>query len=155
MEENQKVMHHFEYTVTTRANLDAAWNLYTDWTLWRNFANVYGDFKWSEGLPWEAGSRLDIELVRPVNIVIDHLIIACEPPREIAWIDRALGVTICQRVEFEPMPSGRTRIRTWGDVSPADTLIDGKPVSRLVDVFMETWYENYRSACDESSQVLV
>jgi len=147
-------MHHFEYSIVTQASPELAWKLYTDWRKWPNFANVYGGLKWSQGRPWEVGSCLDIELVRPINAVIDHLIIVCEEPREIAWIDRALGVTICQRVEFQPLPSGKTRVRTWGDVSPDDILIDGKPVSRLVDVFMETWYENFRSACDESAQAL-
>jgi len=87
--------------------------------------------------------------------VIDHLIIVCNEPREIAWIDRAMGVTICQRVEFEPLPSGKTRVHTWGDVSPEDKQVDGKPVSRLVDVFMETWYENFRLACDQTAQAAV
>jgi len=147
-------MHHFEYAVVTKAGPDLAWKLYTDWSQWRNFANIYGDFKWSEGQPWAVGSRLDVEILRPVKAVIDHLIIIYEEGREMAWIDRALGVTICQRVEFEPLPSGGTRIRTWGDVSPSDILIVGKPVSRLVDTFMETWYENFRNACDQAARVL-
>lgn len=150
-----KTMHHFEYVVTTKASPALAWKIYSDCKMWPNFANIYGDMKWSEGRPWEVGSRMDIEVVRPVSTVIDHLIIACEPQRELGWIDRALGVTIGQWVEFEALESGGTRVTTWGDVAPATTMIGGKPVSHLVDVFTETWYENYRSTCDEFSAVFV
>lgn len=148
-------MHHFEYVVTTHAGPARAWQLFTDWTQWRNFASVYGRIEWSQGRPWDVGSRMDIEITHPVRVVIDHLIIVCHEPNEIAWIDRAMGITICQRVEFEPLPSGKTRVRTWGDVSPGDTTIDGKPVSRLVDVFMETWYENFRLTCDQTASAAV
>jgi hypothetical protein len=152
--ERRKTMHHFEYAVTTHASLKTAWKLYTDWSRWPSFASIYGRIEWSQGRPWDVGSHMDIEILRPLHTVIDHLIIVCEEEHEIAWIDRAMGITICQRVEFEALPSGKTRIRTWGDVSPDGAVIDGKPVSRLVDVFMETWYENFRFACDASAQVL-
>jgi hypothetical protein len=148
-------MHHFEYVVTTKASPRIAWKIYSDHKMWPNFANVYGDLKWSEGRPWEVGSRLTIEVVRPVNTVIDHLIIACDPMRELGWIDRALGVTIGQWVEFEALPTGGTRVATWGDIAPADTIVAGKRVANLVDSFTQTWYENYRSTCDEFSAVLV
>jgi hypothetical protein len=148
-------MHHFEYTITTKASPQLAWKLYSDCKMWPNFADIYGDVKWSEGRPWEVGSRLEIEVVRPVKTVIDHLIISCEPQRELGWIDRALGVTMGQWVEFEALPSGGTRVTTWGDVAPAATMIAGRPVGHLVDVFIETWYENFRTACDEFSAVLV
>ena len=148
-------MHRFDYTITTKASPALAWKLYSDHKMWPNFASVYGDVKWSEGRPWEVGSRLEIQILRPIKAVIDHLIISCEPEHELGWIDRALGVTIGQWVEFEPLRSGGTRVYTWGDVAPADTLIGGQSVSRLVHSFTETWYENFRNACDEFSAVLV
>jgi hypothetical protein len=148
-------MHHFEYTITTKASPALAWKIYSDWKMWPNFANIYGNVSWSEGRPWEVGSRLAIEVVQPVKTVIDHLIISCDPARELGWIDRALGITMGQWVEFEPLGADGTRIRTWGDVAPANTVIAGRTVARLVDVFTETWYENFRAACDQVCHSLV
>jgi hypothetical protein len=142
-------MHHFQYGVTTKANPSLAWDIYTDWRNWPAFANIYGGLNW-EGLPWEVGSKLEIEVVRPVKTVIDHLIICCEPARELGWIDRALGITIGQWVTFEPLSEGGTRVQTWGDISPCDRMFTGRTVEHLVRVFTQTWYENFRIACDGS-----
>lgn len=148
-------MHHFEYVVTTKASPALAWKIYSDFKMWPSFANIYGEVRWSEGRPWEVGSRLEIEVVHPVKTTIDHLIIACEPQRELGWIDRGMGITIGQWVEFEPLPDGSTRVTTWGDVAPSETLIEGRTVAQLVDSFTKTWYENFRATCDEFSAVLV
>jgi len=148
-------MHHFEYVVTTKASPALAWKVYSDWKMWPKFANVYGEVEWSEGRPWEVGSRLDIEVLQPVRTVIDHLIILCDPRRELGWIDRAMGVTLGQWVEFEALPGGGTRVTTWGDVAPGDAVINGRTVAQLVDSFTRTWYENFRATCDDFSAVLV
>ncbi|MGB0035707.1 MAG: SRPBCC family protein [Candidatus Acidiferrales bacterium] len=140
-------MHRFQYSVTTKASPSLAWDIYSNCDMWRKFADIYGTLNW-EGRPWEVGSRLEIECVRPVKTVIDHLIICCEPPRELGWIDRALGVTISQWVEFELQPGGGTRVRTWGEISPPGKMIVGRTVEQLVQSFTETWYENFRIACD-------
>jgi len=142
-------MHHFEYTVTTKASPALAWDVYMRWETWPTFANIYGDLRWRQGRPWEVGSRMDIEILRPVKTVIDHMIICCEPPQELGWIDRALGVIMGQWVKFEPTPAGGTRVRTWGEISPSGVAFGGKTVERLVAVFTETWYENFRMLCDE------
>lgn len=140
-------MHHFQYSITTKANPSLAWEIYTNLQNWPAFANIYGELKW-DGRPWEVGSRLEIEIVRPVKTVIDHLIICCEPTLELGWIDRAADVTIGQWVKFEPQPDGGTRVHTWGDVSPSGKMIVGRSVEHLVRVFTATWYENFRMACD-------
>jgi hypothetical protein len=143
------VMHHFHYTVRTKATPALAWVVYSNWNLWPKFASIYGELAWSEGNPWEVGSRMTIEILRPVQAVVDHLIICCEPARELGWIDRALGLTMSQWVEFEGQPSGGTRVHTWGELSSSDLKVGGCTPAELLAVFTETWYENYRIACDE------
>ncbi|MGA8142972.1 MAG: hypothetical protein WB987_03670 [Candidatus Acidiferrales bacterium] len=104
--------HLFQYTVITKASPAVAWKVFSDWTRWPAFANVYGSLRWHEGKPWEVGSRLFIELLRPVVTVIDHVIITCAPEQKIGWIDNALGVTIIQWVEFEQQANERTVVHT-------------------------------------------
>src|ERR1700731_1436180 len=111
-------MHRFQYSVTTKASARGAWEVFSDWRKWNSFANIYGEVKWLEGEPWNVGSRMEIEVLRPVEVVIDHLIICCEPAREIGWIDKALGITIAQWVEFEKEGVERTRVNTWGEITP-------------------------------------
>jgi hypothetical protein len=144
-------MHHFHYTVTTQASPAVAWDVFSNWNLWPKFASVYGEMNWSEGKPWEVGSRMQIEIIRPFETVIDHLLICCEPARELGWIARCLRMTMSQWVEFEPLFSGGTRVHTWGELSSSDLKAGGCTAAELHAVFTETWYENYRQACDELS----
>jgi hypothetical protein len=142
-------MHHFHYTVKTHATPALAWDVFSNWNLWHKFASVYGEMNWSEGKPWQVGSRMQIGIVRPFETVIDRLIICCEPARELGWIARCLRMTMSQWVEFEPLSSGGTRVHTRGELSSSDLKAGGCTAAELYAVFTETWYENYRLACDE------
>jgi hypothetical protein len=141
--------HLFQYTVITKASPVVAWRIFSDWNRWPTFANVYGSLRWHEGKPWEVGSRLFIQLLRPVTTIIDHVIITCAPAKKIGWIDNALGVTIIQWVEFERQAADRTVVHTWGEIAGAKLEVAGRTVEQLVNSFTETWYENFRAACDE------
>ena len=142
-------MYHFHYMVRTQATPDIAWSVFSNWNLWRHFASIYGEMNWVEGRPWEVGSRMQIEILRPGKAVVERLIIYYEAPRELGWIDRALGMTLDQWVEFEEHPLGGTRVRTWGDLGPEGMKLGGRPAEQLFAEFTETWFENYRAACDE------
>jgi hypothetical protein len=142
-------MNRFQYCVMTKADRRTAWDLYLNWEKWREFANIYGELKWVHGEPWKLGSLMEIEVLHPLEATIQHSIVLCRPQREIAWVDRALGITISQWVSFEDRPLSGTQIYTEGDLTPTGATVGGKSVDRLVRVFTETWYENFRTACDE------
>lgn len=64
----------FQYGVTTKASRNLAWQVFSDCRRWNEFANIYGEVNWRGGRPWEAGSRLEIEILQPVKTVVDHVI---------------------------------------------------------------------------------
>jgi len=142
-------MHPFKYSVKTKCDRRQAWALYVNYENWPAFASIYGEMKWTQGEPWEVGSRLDIEIRYPVEVVIDHTIIFWEPGRAIGWIDRALGITIAQWVMFEDEPDGGTRVYTEGEIFSHGIKVAGKSVEELMEVFTQTWYENFRGSCDQ------
>jgi hypothetical protein len=142
--------HLFQYTVITKASPAVAWKVFSDWTRWPDFADIYGKMHWHEGKPWEVGSRMTIEVARPVAAVIDHVIITSIPGKRIGWIDNSSRVTIIQWVEFEEQPNERTVVHTWGELAGAKLEVAGRTVEQLFHSFTETWYENFRAACDES-----
>ena len=145
-------MYRFQYSIVTNTSAQNAWDVYSDWKAWPSYASIYGELGWREGEPWRVGSRMEIEILRPVKTVIDHLIICCEPAREVGWIDRAMGITIGQWVEFEKQGAETTRINTWGEVSPSGRILGERPVEALVESFIATWYENFRRAYDQLAQ---
>lgn len=145
-------MFRFQYSVITRAGADLAWQVFSNLRRWNSFANVYGRVEWREGAPWRAGSRLEIEVVRPVHTTIDHVITSCVPARRLGWIDHAMGAALAQWLTFEPHKSGGTRVHTWGDLVHSNVTIDGRSVEQILISFTETWYENFRRACDQLAE---
>ena len=142
-------MFRFQYSVTTRASRARAWEIFSNWRRWNEFANIYGELHWREGSPWTAGSRLEIEVLQPVKTVVSHVITNCQPAHKVGWIDHSLGVVLAQWVSFEEAVCGGTRVHTWGDVVQSGVTIAGQTAEHLITKFTETWYENFRSACDE------
>jgi len=145
-------MFRFQYSVVTKANPNLAWEVFSNLRLWNSFANVYGRLEWREGAPWKAGSRLEIEILRPVHTTIDHVITSCVPPRRLGWIDHAMGAAAAQWLTFEPYKGGGTRIHTWGDLVHTNLTIDGHSVEHILTRFTETWYENFRHTCDRIAE---
>lgn len=138
----------FEYTAVTSADRELAWKVFTNIFLWRRFADVYGDIEWRSGAPWETGSRLKIEIVRPFKMNVDHVITICSRPNCIAWIDHFMGNTMEQWVQFETLQNGGTRVRTWAELTGATSVIDDKPVAEQVERFITNWYGRFCDECD-------
>jgi hypothetical protein len=141
-------MSRFEYSVITKASPALAWLVFSDIHRWNSFANVYGELRWVDGYPWEPGSRLQIEILRPVHAVIDHVITTCVPGKKVGWIDHAIGVAMAQWVTFEELPLEGTRVHTWGEIVHSGISIGGRSVDELIASFTQTWYESFRVACN-------
>ena len=137
-----------EYAAATQADPALAWKIFSDWHRWSRFSDFYGNIQWLSGEPWMVGSRLQIELVRPVRTKVDHVITLCSPPDCVAWIDHAMGNTMEQWVLFEPLSGGGTRVRTWAEVVGPTTEIEGVPVREVIANFIELWYSRFCNECD-------
>jgi len=94
---------------------------------------------------------MEIELLHPVNVVIDHVIASCTPGERVGWIDHAVGVAMGQWLTFEGRAEG-TRVHTWGDIVHSGVTIAGRKVEHLITAFTEMWYENFRAACDRLAE---
>lgn len=138
-----------EHTVVTKASRSVAWKVFSDWHRWPEFSNIYSDIRWSKGDPWQSGSRMTIEITRPVKTTVDHVIVACVPGEHVAWIDHTMGNTMEQWVLFDKLPDGGTRVRTWAEFTGLTHVLDGRPMKSLIAEFIRNWYENFRRACDE------
>jgi hypothetical protein len=137
-----------EYAVVTQAEPALAWKIFSDWRRWSRFSDFYGNIRWLAGQPWMVGSRLQIELVRPVRTTVDHVITVCSPPDRVAWIDHFRGYTMEQWVVFEPLADGGTRVRTWAEIVGPTLKNEGVAVGDVIKDFIELWYSRFCSECD-------
>ena len=140
-----------EYSIITKANRELAWKIFSNWRRWHEFSDIYKDIRWYKGTPWETGSRLRIEIKRPVPAIVDHVIIACSPGKHVAWIDHFFGNTMEQWVVFEVLPDSSTQVRTWAEFTGVTPVLEGRSVKDLVLDFTRIWYDGFRKVCDELS----
>ena len=136
-----------EYGIFTRADCGLAWKIFADCERWSNFLDAYSSFRW-QGAPWTPGSRLHIELVRPIAAKLERVVTICTPPRCVAWINHVLGYTMEQWVLFNPHPGGGTRVSTWIEFTGPALHVDGHGMSEIIQSFVEEWYGNFRAECD-------
>ena len=134
-----------EYSRSTNADCALAWRIFADCARWHRFSDGYRSIEW-RGEPWEPGSRLRIELVRPVVATQDRVITLCTPPRCVAWINHVLGYTMEQWVLFDPDASGGTLVSTWIEITGVD--LEGRNVENLIAKFVSDWFTNFCAECD-------
>src|SRR2546426_8300400 len=75
-----------ELAVFTKADCELAWGIFSDWKRWQRVSDRYHSREW-HGPPWTPGSRLQVELLRPIHARVDRVITVCTPPRCDAWIN--------------------------------------------------------------------
>ena len=148
-----QVARRFSYEVTVNARPKLAWEVFSDWRRWHTFSNVYGRLEWIKGQPWTVGSRLSIEVLRPVHTIIDHVITHCEPAERVGWLDHALGITIEQWVSFEAKNGSGTLVRVTGDIVGSELDLNGISLQQFFQDFTRDWYEAYREVCNQLAPI--
>lgn len=141
-------MFRFQHSVVTKAQRSLAWEVFSDVSKWNSFADIYGAISWREGKPWEAKSRMEIEVLRPIPMLINRVMISCTPAGRVGWIDHSGAKVLAQWLMFEDHPAGGTRVHTWGDLLHSGEKIMNQPVEDVFSHFIKVWYENFRTYCD-------
>jgi hypothetical protein len=99
-----------DYSVNVAASVDAAFVSFQNMERLLN-RGIFAEAVWTDGVPWQAGSRLRYLLVKPVRATITAVLIEISPPRAVTILNHALGITAEQHVSFSPDLKGGTRIR--------------------------------------------
>jgi len=141
----------FAITVSTQAPRALVWSVFADVESWCKFGEMYGEVHWKEGVPWTKGSRFTTELRQPVEVQVDHRILACVPGERVNWSAHAIGVTIERLIEFKDAVSG-TEIKTTALITgkPARNL--GGDLGDLLNQFTSGWYQDLAAECDKRFQ---
>jgi hypothetical protein len=98
-----------EYSITARTSPEQLWDSFCDLTRLLH-RGIYSEAAWTEGPPWQPGSRLRYVVVKPVAAVVSAVVTFVEPPRRVSIINHALGITADQIVTFALAPNGVTKV---------------------------------------------
>lgn len=98
-----------EYSVTAQATPEELWGAFSDLSRLLG-RGIYSEATWTEGQPWQTGSRLRYVVVQPVQATIAAVVTLSEPPSKIGLLNHSLGITAQQLVTFTRLSSGATRV---------------------------------------------
>lgn len=140
---------YIEYSIFTKASPELAWDLFCDTSQWNLIPGIYANIRWTQGEPWQWGSRLEYDILKPVPVHVESVLTACIRPQKIGWINHALGRAMEQWVTFEDVPgAGGTKVSVWADTIDKSAVIFGKTAEDHLRDFGHAWYEKFRQECD-------
>ena len=136
-----------EYSVTARASPAFLWEAFCDLSRLLG-RGTYTEATWTEGKPWQVGSRLRYVVVQPVAATVSAVVTLFEPHSKIGLLNHALGVTAQQLVIFVPLDRNITRVAMAMDPVGEPTSLTPEVVSSALDFFtkdaLDTMLARYR-----------
>lgn len=94
-----------EYSVVVPVSVDLAVRAFCDLDRLPG-RGVYDSVSWMEGKPWEVGSRIRYVLAQPSGSIVQAVVTGYDPPRFVAMVFHAFGITAEQRVTFSKTRKG-------------------------------------------------
>jgi hypothetical protein len=140
-----------EFAVHASANPKTCWEVFTDWQNWNMFVpGTYKTIEWTKGEPWTIGSRVQMEIMRPVEFSTECVIIGSSPPSKIGWIHHEMENMVEQWVSFLPDGSaGGTDISVWMEINGRTLEVAGRNVIEVIREFKQDWYRRLARRCEE------
>jgi hypothetical protein len=102
-------MQTFDFQVVLNCPLETVFSIYVDTDRWRN-RNEFGEIRWVQRKPWEAGSRLRVETLAPIRTTVDQVVQHFAPDESVSYLSHALGITCETRVTFPAVSVRETAV---------------------------------------------
>ena len=135
-----------DYSVNVPVSVDEAFASFKNLHRLLN-RGIYAEFAWTEGSPWQAGSRLRYVIVKPVSTTIASVVTAISPPRAVTILNHALGITAEQHVAFGPDLKGGTRIRMTMVLVGKSTELSESEVKQAINFITRDALDTVVSHC--------
>jgi hypothetical protein len=123
-----------EYSVTARASPEQLWEAFRD--LDRLLGRgIYSEAIWTEGIPWQTGSRLRYVVTQPLEASVSAVVTLSEPPFKVGLLNHALGITAQQLVTFTRINQETTRVLMVMDAVGEPTASTPLGISEALQFF--------------------
>ncbi len=140
-----------EYSVTAACTPEQAWKAFDDLARWPSWNRSVSQARWLEGEPWQQGSRFYLEIVRPMELVLEPVITEAAPPNRIAWDGSGSLLSGENRFSFDSQPDGTTRLTLAGEFSGFGTLFWGDRLKSAVSGLFSEWLNALKAEAERIS----
>jgi hypothetical protein len=140
------VLPRIEYSVQVPVSVDVAFEAFQnlDRLLHRG---IYSEISWTEGEPWQVGSRLRLVVEKPISTTISSVVIACSPPRAVTFLCHAIGITVEERAIFGPDLKGGARIRLISEFVGTSTELPDETIRRAFSFLCKDALDSVARLC--------
>ena len=135
-----------EYSVTVPVPVDAAFQAFQDLERLLD-RGIYDEVLWTEGAPWAVGSRVRYSVAQPVPTNISAVVTSISPPRTVALLNHALGITAEQHVYFDPDLKGGTRVRMTMDFVGKSSELSESAISEAITFLTKDALDSMAALC--------
>ncbi len=99
-----------QHSVIAKCKPEHAWQKFQKAEEWPWWNRVIGQAKWTDGQPWQQGSRMHLELAYPKRITVKPTVKENSAPQMVAWIVESSGMTGTMRFRFDAAADGNTTL---------------------------------------------
>ena len=145
-------MQSFDFQIVVNCPLDAVFSVYTDVDRWRN-RNVFGEIRWVRGKPWEEGSRLRIETLKPIRANVDQVVQHFAPKESVSYLSHVFGMTSETRVIFTPVADDRTAINVVMNLVGTPSRALGFALAPAITKATQGFFEEMRKDCETAPRI--
>lgn len=129
-----------EHSVLAECKPEHVWKHFQDITLWpASVPRVIGDASWTEGEPWQKGSKFKMKLLQPMPMYARPEIVDCNPASDVHWIAAGSAVTAEQWFRFDSQEDGKTRVSAKQEFSGPMTFMFGETIQKQIAQMYEEW----------------
>jgi hypothetical protein len=144
-------MQSFDFQIVLNSPLDTVFSIYVDVDRWRN-RNVFGEIRWVHGKPWEEGSRLRIETLKPIRANVDQVVQHFTAKESVSYLSHVFGITCETRVIFTPVSMEQTAIHVVMNLVGTPSRALGFALAPAITKATKGFFEELRKECEGASR---
>jgi hypothetical protein len=144
------IMQSFDFKIVLDCPLDTVFSIYVDVDRWRN-RSLFGVIRWVHGKPWEEGSRLRIEVLKPIRADIDQVVQHFAPKESVSYLSHVLGITCETRVIFASVSVTQTAISVVMNLVGTTSRALGFALAPAILKATKGYFEELRKECEAAA----
>lgn len=142
-----------EHSTNARCRPEHIWQHFQQIENWpAAVPKVIGNAAWTEGEPWQKGSRFSMKLLQPMPMYAKPEIVEVNAPTSVHWVAPGTAVTAKQWFTFEAQPDGTTQMTARQEFEGPMTFMFGETIQRQIRGMYEEWMGVLKSQAEATAQ---